>query len=116
MSHTPVRRTAITTVVALASGLACAQTAGAEAGSTTPTIAIGATSIDEYGPAGNLDIAVTAAPAGDAYIRFVLSGSRLGQIHSTEPPAPATVTDLKAHRIRRQPLCNGLLNQYHHAA
>ncbi|WP_327287968.1 integrase core domain-containing protein [Streptomyces sp. NBC_01198] len=35
---------------------------------------------------------------------------------STEPPTPATVTDLKAHRIRRQPVCNGLLNQYHHAA
>jgi putative transposase len=35
---------------------------------------------------------------------------------STEPPAPATVTDLQAHRIRRQPILNGLLNQYHHAA
>jgi putative transposase len=35
---------------------------------------------------------------------------------SNEPPAPATVTDLKAHRIRREPVCNGLLNQYRHAA
>jgi transposase InsO family protein len=35
---------------------------------------------------------------------------------STEPPAPSTVTDLQAHRIRRQPVLNGLLNQYHHAA
>jgi transposase InsO family protein len=34
----------------------------------------------------------------------------------TEPPAPTTVTDLQAHRIRRQPVCNGLLNQYRHAA
>ncbi len=35
---------------------------------------------------------------------------------STEPPTPANVTNLKAQRIRRQPVCNGLLNQYHHAA
>lgn len=34
----------------------------------------------------------------------------------SEPPTPTTVTDLKAQRIRRQPICNGLLNQYHHAA
>ncbi|WP_175609317.1 integrase core domain-containing protein [Streptacidiphilus griseoplanus] len=35
---------------------------------------------------------------------------------STDPPAPATVTDLQAHRIRRQPVLNGLINQYRHAA
>jgi transposase InsO family protein len=35
---------------------------------------------------------------------------------STEPPAPTTVTNLQTHRIRRQPVCNGLLNQYRHAA
>ncbi|MGW9030377.1 hypothetical protein ACWGQ5_41115 [Streptomyces sp. NPDC055722] len=34
---------------------------------------------------------------------------------STEPPAPATVTDLQAHRIRR-PVLDGLINEYHHAA
>jgi transposase InsO family protein len=32
----------------------------------------------------------------------------------TDPPAPTT--DLKAHRIRRQPVLDGLLNQYRHAA
>ena len=35
---------------------------------------------------------------------------------SSEPPAPTTIIDLQAHRIRRQPVCNGLLNQYRYAA
>ncbi|MGI8310846.1 hypothetical protein [Saccharopolyspora hattusasensis] len=35
---------------------------------------------------------------------------------STEPCAPATVTDLQAHRIRRQPILDGLINEYHHDA
>lgn len=35
---------------------------------------------------------------------------------STEPPAPVTVTDLQAHRIRRQPVFGGLINEYRHAA
>ncbi|MCW7945020.1 integrase [Streptomyces hygroscopicus] len=35
---------------------------------------------------------------------------------STEPPAPATVTNLQAHRIRRQPVLDGLINEYRHAA
>ncbi|MEU7057514.1 integrase core domain-containing protein [Streptomyces sp. NPDC046197] len=35
---------------------------------------------------------------------------------STESPAPATVTDLQAHRIRRQPVLGGLINEYRHAA
>ncbi len=35
---------------------------------------------------------------------------------STKPPAPATVTDLQAHRIRRQPLLAGLINQYQRTA
>jgi transposase InsO family protein len=34
----------------------------------------------------------------------------------TEPPGPATVTDLHAHRIRRKPVLDGLINEYHHAA
>jgi putative transposase len=34
----------------------------------------------------------------------------------TEPPGPATVTDLPAHRIRRKPVLDGLINEYHHAA
>jgi putative transposase len=32
----------------------------------------------------------------------------------TDPPAPAT--DLQAHRIRRQAVLDGLINEYHHAA
>ncbi|RZB16899.1 integrase [Streptomyces sp. F001] len=35
---------------------------------------------------------------------------------SNEPPALATVTDLRAHGIRRQPVLGGLLNEYRHAA
>jgi putative transposase len=35
---------------------------------------------------------------------------------STEPPALVTVTDLQAHRIRRQPVLGGLINEYRHAA
>ncbi|MET8405231.1 integrase core domain-containing protein [Streptomyces sp900116325] len=35
---------------------------------------------------------------------------------TNEPPIPATVTDLQAHRIRRQPILDGLINEYHHAA
>ncbi|MET7540680.1 integrase core domain-containing protein [Streptomyces sp. NPDC005507] len=35
---------------------------------------------------------------------------------SNEPPAPATVTDLQAHRIRRQPVLGALINEYHRAA
>ncbi|MGW9031712.1 integrase core domain-containing protein [Streptomyces sp. NPDC055722] len=35
---------------------------------------------------------------------------------STEPPTPAIVTDLQAHRIRRQPVLGGLINEYRHAA
>jgi transposase InsO family protein len=35
---------------------------------------------------------------------------------STEPPAPTTITDIQAHRIRRQPVLNGLISEYHHAA
>ncbi|WUH90413.1 integrase core domain-containing protein [Streptomyces sp. NBC_00433] len=35
---------------------------------------------------------------------------------SSEPPTPATVTDLHAHRIQRHPVLNGLINEYHHAA
>ncbi|MGO4752063.1 integrase core domain-containing protein, partial [Streptomyces sp. 2MCAF27] len=35
---------------------------------------------------------------------------------STEPPAPVTVTDLQTHRIRRQPVLDGLINEYRHAA
>ncbi|MFE7404226.1 integrase core domain-containing protein [Streptomyces sp. NPDC057557] len=35
---------------------------------------------------------------------------------SAEPPAPATVTDLQNHRIRRESILGGLINQYHHAA
>jgi transposase InsO family protein len=34
---------------------------------------------------------------------------------SAEPPAPATVTDLQAHRVRRQPVLDGLINEYRHA-
>jgi hypothetical protein len=33
-----------------------------------------------------------------------------------EPPTPTTITDLQAHRIRRQSVLNGLINEYHHAA
>ncbi|MFF3878474.1 integrase core domain-containing protein, partial [Streptomyces sp. NPDC001978] len=33
-----------------------------------------------------------------------------------EPPTPATATDLQAHRIRRQPLLGGLINQYQRIA
>ncbi|MEU6885603.1 integrase core domain-containing protein [Streptomyces viridosporus] len=35
---------------------------------------------------------------------------------SAEPPAPAIVADLQNHRIRREPILGGLINQYHHAA
>ncbi|MGW9032724.1 integrase core domain-containing protein, partial [Streptomyces sp. NPDC055722] len=35
---------------------------------------------------------------------------------STQPPAPATATDLQAHRIRRRPVLGGLINEYRHAA
>ncbi|GGJ67038.1 integrase [Streptomyces brasiliensis] len=35
---------------------------------------------------------------------------------SAEPPAPATVTDLQAHRIRRWSILGGLINEYRHAA
>jgi hypothetical protein len=35
---------------------------------------------------------------------------------STEPPAPVMVTHLQAHQIRRQPVLDGLINQYRHAA
>ncbi|WP_327241252.1 integrase core domain-containing protein [Streptomyces sp. NBC_01320] len=35
---------------------------------------------------------------------------------SAEPPAPATVTDLQNHRIRRESILGGLINQYHRAA
>jgi putative transposase len=35
---------------------------------------------------------------------------------SAEPPASATVTDLQAHRIRRQPVLGGLFNEYRLAA
>ncbi|MGW6145243.1 integrase core domain-containing protein [Streptomyces sp. NPDC055144] len=35
---------------------------------------------------------------------------------STESSAPATVTDLQNHRIRRQPILGTLINEYHRAA
>ncbi|GAA1933418.1 integrase core domain-containing protein [Streptantibioticus ferralitis] len=35
---------------------------------------------------------------------------------STDPPTPATVTDLQACRVRRQPVLGGLVNEYHHVA
>ncbi len=35
---------------------------------------------------------------------------------STEPPAPAIVADLQNHRIRRESILGGLINQYHRAA
>lgn len=35
---------------------------------------------------------------------------------STAPPAPATVIDLQAPRIRRRPVLGGLINEYRHAA
>ncbi|MFT9474770.1 integrase core domain-containing protein [Streptomyces sp. Mo3] len=35
---------------------------------------------------------------------------------STEPPAPANVTDIQAHRIQRRPVLGGLINEYHQAA
>ncbi|MFF1756578.1 integrase core domain-containing protein [Streptomyces sp. NPDC058266] len=35
---------------------------------------------------------------------------------SDGPPAPAAVTDLQAHRIRRRPILGGLVNEYRHAA
>jgi transposase InsO family protein len=35
---------------------------------------------------------------------------------STEPPAPATVTNFQTHRIRRHPVLGGLVNEYHQAA
>jgi putative transposase len=34
---------------------------------------------------------------------------------SAEPPTPATVTDLQGHRVRRQPVLHGLINEYRHA-
>jgi transposase InsO family protein len=34
---------------------------------------------------------------------------------SAEPPTPATVTHLQAHRIRRQPVLDRLINEYRHA-
>ncbi|MFE9968811.1 integrase core domain-containing protein [Streptomyces sp. NPDC005525] len=35
---------------------------------------------------------------------------------SDQPSNPAAITDLPAHRIRRQPILGGLINQYHRAA
>ncbi|MET7931379.1 integrase core domain-containing protein [Streptomyces sp. NPDC005349] len=35
---------------------------------------------------------------------------------STEPATPATVTNLQAHRSRRQRLLGGLINQYEKSA
>ncbi len=35
---------------------------------------------------------------------------------SNQPPAPTSVTNLQAHRIRRQPVLGGLLNEYQRAA
>jgi putative transposase len=35
---------------------------------------------------------------------------------SAEPPTPATITDLQAHRIRPRPILGGLINEYHQAA
>ena len=35
---------------------------------------------------------------------------------SDQPPTPATVTDLQTHRIRRQPVLGGLINEYQRAA
>ncbi|WP_406416531.1 integrase core domain-containing protein [Streptomyces sp. NBC_00842] len=35
---------------------------------------------------------------------------------SDQPSNPAAITDLQAHRIRRQPILGGLINQYHRAA
>jgi transposase InsO family protein len=37
-------------------------------------------------------------------------------LNHAEPPTPATATDLQAHRIRRQPLLGGLINQYQRTA
>lgn len=34
---------------------------------------------------------------------------------SAQPPTPATVTDLQADRVRRQPVLDGLINEYRHA-
>ncbi|WP_055495867.1 hypothetical protein [Streptomyces sp. TP-A0356] len=35
---------------------------------------------------------------------------------NNEPPARATVTDLRPHGIRRQPVLGGLLDEHQHAA
>ncbi|MFC9454335.1 integrase core domain-containing protein [Streptomyces sp. NPDC056983] len=35
---------------------------------------------------------------------------------SDELPTQVTVTNLQAHRVRRQPVLDGLIDQYHHAA
>ncbi|CAM5327433.1 Integrase catalytic domain-containing protein OS=Streptomyces antimycoticus OX=68175 GN=SANT12839_003150 PE=4 SV=1 [Streptomyces antimycoticus] len=37
-------------------------------------------------------------------------------LDSAEPPAPANLTDIRAHRIQRRPVPGGLINEYRQAA
>ncbi|WUH91222.1 VCBS repeat-containing protein [Streptomyces sp. NBC_00433] len=75
MPYTRLRRTAIATAVALAAGLASVQTAGATGSAPPQIISVGYTQVDEYGPAGDLDVTLSAPTTTDAYIRLDVSGA-----------------------------------------
>ena len=104
MPHNSVRRTAVVAAVVLA-GMASAQTADAvSANDTTPTISVGDTDIDIYGPAGDLDVTVTDPPAADAYVTLELAGGgNLSQLDITDDAGTRRTPSRKATAKKSPP-------------
>ncbi|WNM35445.1 VCBS repeat-containing protein [Streptomyces sp. Li-HN-5-11] len=77
-------RTALA-VAALGAGVGLAPLQSASADPATPAIAVGMNQrIDMWGPAGDMDLTVTAPPTADAYIRLELEGYKADNLTFTD--------------------------------
>ncbi|MGW5611940.1 FG-GAP repeat domain-containing protein [Streptomyces sp. NPDC003753] len=82
--HIARRRTALA-VAALGASVGLTPLQSASADPAAPAIAVSMNGgIDLWGPAGDMDVTVTAPPATDSYVRLQLSGNGSDNLHFTD--------------------------------